>query len=184
MLEAIQQGDPNAAQDLLPLVYDELRRLAAHKLAGEASSQTLQPTELVHEVWLRVAGDKDQHWENCAHFFAAAAEAMQRILVERARRRQRLRHGGGQERVALEESAIAAPADDDKILLVSEALGALEAEDPLQAQVVKLRFFVGLSESEIARGLGVSEKTVQRYWAHAKTWLYQRIRQESARAPG
>jgi RNA polymerase sigma factor (TIGR02999 family) len=109
---------------------------------------------------------------------------MRRILVERARRRQRLRHGGGQERVELEESAIAAPVDDDKILLVSEALEALEAEDPLQAQVVKLRFFVGLSEGEAARGLGVSEKTVQRYWVHAKAWLYERIRQEGAHSPG
>jgi len=183
MLDAIRQGHPRAAEELLPLVYDELRKLAAHKIANEAPGQTLQATELVHEVWLRVAHDKDQHWENCAHFFAAAAEAMRRILVERARRRQRLRHGGGQAQVELEESAIAAPADDDKMLLVNEALEALEAEDALQAQVVKLRFFVGLSESEIARGLGVSEKTVQRYWVHAKAWLYERIRREGGKPP-
>ncbi len=184
MLDSIAQGDPKAADELLPLVYEELRRLAAHKIANEAPGQTLQATELVHEVWLRVARDKEQRWENRAHFFAAAAEAMRRILVERARRRQRLRHGGGQEQVELEESAIAAPADDDKILLINEALEALEAEDALQAQVVKLRFFVGLSEREIAEGLGVSEKTVQRYWVHAKAWLYERIRHEGGKPPG
>ena len=184
ILDSIAQGDPKAADELLPLVYEELRRLAAHKIANEAPGYTLQATELVHEVWLRVARDEDQRWENRAHFFAAAAEAMRRILVERARRRQRLRRGGDLEQVELEESAIAAPADDDKMLLVSEALEALEAEDALQAQVVKLRFFAGLSESEIARGLGVSEKTVQRYWVHAKAWLYERIRRESTKSPG
>ncbi len=168
-------------EELLPLVYEELRKLAADKMANDAPGQTLQPTELVHEAWLRIAGGKEQHWENRAHFFAAAAEAMRRILVERARRRGRLRHGGGQERVAWEESAIAAPADDDRILLVSEALAVLEAQDPLQGQVVKLRFFVGLSEGEVARAMGVSEKTVQRYWVHAKAWLYEQIRHEGAR---
>jgi RNA polymerase sigma factor (TIGR02999 family) len=184
MLEAIQQGDPTAAEELLPLVYDELRKLAAHKMAREASGQTLQPTDLVHEAWIRLAGGKDQHWDNRAHFFAAAAEAMRRILVERARRRQRFRHGGGQQRAELEEEAVSAPADDDKILAVSEALEALQAEDPLQGQVVKLRFFVGLSEGEVAKALGVSEKTVQRYWVHAKAWLYERIQQEGAHSLG
>jgi RNA polymerase sigma factor (TIGR02999 family) len=183
ILDSVAQGDPKAAEELLPLVYEELRKLAAGKMANDAPGQTFQPTELVHEAWLRIAGGKEQHWENRAHFFAAAAEAMRRILVERARRRRRLRHGGGQERVAWEESAIAAPADDDRILLVSEALAVLEAQDPLQGQVVKLRFFVGLSEGEVARALGVSEKTVRRYWVHAKAWLYDRIRQEGARSP-
>lgn len=184
MLEAIEQGDPMVADELLPLVYDELRKLAAHRMAHEAPGQTLQPTDLVHEAWLRVAAGKDQHWNGRAHFFAAAAEAMRRILVERARRRKRLRHGGAQERVELDESAIAAPAEDDKILLVSEALEALETEDPVQAQVVKLRFFVGLTEGEVAKAIGVSEKTVQRYWLHAKAWLYERIRQAGEKAPG
>ncbi len=183
MLTAIERGESGAAEELLPLVYEELRRLAASKMAREAPGQTLQPTELVHEAWLRMTGGKTQQWANRAHFFAAAAEAMRRILLERARRRGRLRHGGGQERMELGESAIAAPTDDERILQVSEALEVLEAEDPRQAEVVKLRFFVGLSEEEVARALGVSEKTVQRYWLHAKAWLYDRIGQEGARPP-
>jgi len=179
ILDAIEQGDPKAAAELLPLVYEELRKLAAHKMANEAAGQTLQPTALVHEAWLRVSGPHQQHFQNRAHFFAAAAEAMRRILVENARRKRRLRHGGGQARVELEESAIAALANDDKILLVDEALENLEAEDPLQARVVKLRFFTGLSNAEVATALSISEKTVQRYWAHAKAWLFDHIRSQA-----
>jgi RNA polymerase sigma factor (TIGR02999 family) len=176
LLGALEQGDPQAAEELLPLVYEELRKLAAHKMAHEAPGQTLQPTALVHEAWLRLAGDGPQSWQGRGHFFAAAAEAMRRILVENARRKQRLRHGGGQQRVSLEEAEVAAAAEDDKLLQVHEALDDLAAEDPVQAQIVKLRFFAGLKSSEVANALGVSEKTVLRYWTHAKAWLYERMR--------
>ena len=179
ILHAAQPSERKAAEELLPLVYEELHRLAAHKMAGEAPGHTLQPTALVHEAWLRLVGRENPHFKGRTHFFAAAAEAMRRILVENARRKRRLRHGGGQARVELEESNIAAPADDDKILLVDEALEALEAEDPLQAQVVKLRFFTGLSNAEVATALSISEKTVQRYWAHAKAWLFDHIRSQA-----
>lgn len=179
IMEGAQGGDPMAADQLLPLVYDELHRLAAHKMACEAPGHTLQPTALVHEAWLRLVGGENPHFEGRAHFFAAAAEAMRRILVETARRKRRFRHGGGQARVGLEESGIAAPADDDKILLVDEALEALESEDPDQARVVKLRFFTGLSNAEAATALGVSEKTIQRYWTHAKAWLFEHIRSQA-----
>lgn len=177
--EAVQSGDPKAADELLPLVYEELHRLAAHKMAHEAPGHTLQPTALLHEAWLRLTGRENPRFENRAHFFAAAAEAMRRILVEDARRKRRLRRGGGKVRADFEESAIAAPTDEEKTLLVDEALEGLEAEDPLQARVVKLRFFTGLSNAEAAVALGVSEKTVQRYWAHAKAWLFERIRTQA-----
>lgn len=177
LLLAAEQGDPKAAGELLPLVYEELRRLAAHKMAGEADGHTLQPTALVHEAWLRLAGDEGEaQFANRAHFFAAAAEAMRRILIDRARRRLRVRHGGGQERVEPDEVELPAPVPDEKLLQVSDALDDLAKLDPLQAEVVKLRFFVGLTGDEIAIALGVSEKTVQRYWVHAKAWLYERIR--------
>jgi RNA polymerase sigma factor (TIGR02999 family) len=176
ILERVQQGDPKAAEELLPLVYSELRKLASHKMAQELPGQTLQPTALVHEAWLRLDGDGDPGWQNRAHFFAAAAEAMRRILVDRARRKQALRHGGGQVRVELEESAIEAPADDEKILRVHEALEALAAEDPDKAEIVKLRFFVGLSHEEIAALLGLNEKTVRRHWEVAKVRLFQSIK--------
>jgi RNA polymerase sigma factor (TIGR02999 family) len=177
ILEAIERGEPKAADALLPLVYEELRKLAAHKMSHEIGYQTLQPTALVHEAWLRLAG-QDQHspFQNRAHFFAAAAEAMRRILVEKARRKGRLRHGGGQQRVSLDEVEVAADTADDRLLQVNDALDSLAREDPLEADVVKLRFFVGLNQKEIARALDLSEKTVQRYWAHAKASLYQHIR--------
>ena len=175
ILDAIQQGDPKAAEELLPLVYEELRRLAAHKMAHEAPGQTLQPTALVHEAWLRLVGDGDPGWQNRAHFFSAAAEAMRRILIDRARRKRAVRHGGGQQRVDLEESALEAPADDEKILQVHEALEALAVEDPEKAEIVKLRFFAGLSHEEIATLLGVNEKTVRRHWEVAKVRLFQII---------
>ena len=175
-LDRVQQGDPKAAEELLPLVYDELRKLAAHKMGNEAPGQTLQPTALVHEAWLRLGGDDQPAWQNRAHFLAAAAEAMRRILVESVRRKLRLKRGGGGERVELNESAIQAPAEDEKILQVHEALEVLSVEDPETAQIVKLRFFVGLSHEEIAALLGVNEKTVRRHWEVAKVRLFQSIR--------
>ena len=175
-LDRVQQGDPKAAEELLPLVYDELRKLAAHKMGNEAPGQTLQPTALVHEAWLRLGGDDQPAWQNRAHFLAAAAEAMRRILVESVRRKLRLKRGGGGERVELNESAIQAPAEDEKILQVHEALEVLSVEDPETAQIVKLRFFVGLSHEEIAALLGVNEKTVRRHWEVAKVRLFQSIK--------
>jgi RNA polymerase sigma factor (TIGR02999 family) len=161
---------------LLPLVYDELRRLAAAKMSHESGGQTLQPTALVHEAWLRLGADAQPQWQNRNHFLAAAAEAMRRILVENARRKMRLKRGGGQDRVDLEESAIVAPADDEKLLQVHEALDALAAEDPQKAQIVKLRFFAGLGYEEIAALLGVNERTVRRHWEAAKVRLFQSIK--------
>jgi RNA polymerase sigma factor (TIGR02999 family) len=176
ILHAMEQGESQAAEKLLPLVYDELRRLAAAKMAQEAAGQTLQPTALVHEAWLRLGGDAQPTWQNRAHFLGAAAEAMRRILVENARRKLRLKRGGGHEPVELHESAIQAPADDEKILEVHDALKALTAEDPVKAEIVKLRFFVGLSHEEIAALLGVNEKTVRRQWEVAKVRLFQNIK--------
>jgi len=176
ILNSVQPSDPKAAADqLLPVVYDELRQLAAQKMAHELPGQTLQPTALVHEAWLRLGGDGQPGWQNRAHFIAAAAEAMRRILVENARRKLRLKRGGKQERVELEESAIAAPAEDEKVLQVHEALDRLAREDPQKAEIVKLRFFVGLSHDEIAALLGVNEKTVRRHWEVAKVRLFQSI---------
>ena len=177
LLEAIERGDPAAAQDLLPLVYDELRRLAAHKMAHEPPGQTLQPTALVHVAWLRVAGgESGQHWQNRGHFFAAAAEAMRRILIDNARRKHARRHGGGQERTNLETAEIAAPGSDDEVLQVHEALDRFAQIDPAKAELVKLRYFVGLTIPEAAQVLGVSEPTVKRMWAYARAWLFREIR--------
>lgn len=176
ILERVQAGDAQAASELLSLVYDELRRMAAAKMAREHSAQTLQPTALVHEAWLRLGGDHQPAWQNRAHFFAAAAEAMRRILVENARRKSRAKRGGGSERVELHESAIQAPGDDEKVICVHEALEALAAEDPQKAEIVKLRFFVGLDHHEIASLLGVNEKTVRRHWELAKLKLFQTIK--------
>jgi RNA polymerase sigma factor (TIGR02999 family) len=176
ILKAVGQGDKQAAEQLLPLVYDELRRLAAAKMARETPGQTLQPTALVHEAWLRLGADQQPAWENRAHFLTAAAEAMRRILVENARRKLRLKHGGDRERVELDESAIEPPAEDEKVLQVHEALETLAATDPQKAEIVKLRFFVGLKNDEIAALLGVNEKTVRRHWEVAKVRLFQSIK--------
>jgi RNA polymerase sigma factor (TIGR02999 family) len=176
ILDRVHEGDPTAAEELLPLVYQELRKLAAQKMAHEIPGQTLQATALVHEAWLRLVGDGDPGWQNRAHFFGAAAEAMRRILIDRARRKQALRHGGGQQRVELEESSLEAAADDEKILQIHDALEILAAEDPQKAEIVKLRFFAGLSHDEIAGLLGVNEKTVRRHWEVAKVRLFQRIK--------
>jgi RNA polymerase sigma factor (TIGR02999 family) len=160
---------------LLPLIYEELRRLAAAKMAQEAPGQTLQPTALVHEAWLRLVGEGNQRWNSRGHFFAAAAEAMRRILVENARRKKALRHGGGHERVALTSVDPAAEPEEDRLLEVDDALDELARLDAAQAEVVKLRFFVGLKLEEIAALHGVSMKTIQRQWTHARAWLFERI---------
>ena len=170
-------GDGQAAEQLLPQVYDELRRLAAAKMAREAAGQTLQPTALVHEAWLRLAKSERQQWRGRDHFFAAAAEAMRRVLVDRARHRRSGKHGGGLERVDLAAVESVVRLDDAVVSQVHDALARLEAEDAVKAEVVKLRFFVGLENSEIAALLGVSEKTVERHWAFAKAWLYRAMQQ-------
>ena len=175
ILDRVQQGEAKAAEELLPLVYEELRRLAAHKMAQEAPGHTLQPTALVHEAWLRLVVSPDQRWNGRGHFFAAAAEAMRRILIDAARRKHQIRHGGGQRRVDLEGTEIALPDDRERLLQIHEVLDELAAIDPLKADVVKLRFFVGLSNAEIADLLQVSERTVERAWRFAKAWLFAAI---------
>ncbi len=176
ILTSIQEGDARASQDLLPLVYDELRKLAAYKMSQERSGQTLQATALVHEAYLRlVDAEAQQKWDNRGHFFAAAAEAMRRILVDSARRKIRPKHGGDQERVNVDEIQISAGADREKLLQVHELVDELAAEDPVKAEVVKQKFFVGLSNAESAAVMGISEKTVNRHWRYGKAWLYSKI---------
>jgi RNA polymerase sigma factor (TIGR02999 family) len=176
ILESIEQGDPTAAGDLLPLVYEELRKLAAAKMANEAPNQTLQPTALVHEAWLRLVGAGNPHYANRAHFFAAAAEAIRRILIDKARRKRAARHGGGQQPLELDKVEIAAPADDDEILAVNEALDKLARQNQAEAELVKLRYFVGMTLEEAAQALNISPRTADNYWAHAKAWLFNEIK--------
>ena len=178
ILEAIQAGQPQAAEELLPMVYDELRRLAAARMAQQPPGQTLQPTALVHEVWLKLAGGKGSSWHDRQHFFRAAAEAMRQILIDRARRKLRARHGGGAEHVDLQELEIAAPAKEEVLLDLDAALGELKAIAPERAEIVNLRFFAGLNEPEIAGILGISERSVQRQWSYARAWLFARIAKE------
>ncbi|HTA28902.1 MAG TPA: sigma-70 family RNA polymerase sigma factor [Candidatus Cybelea sp.] len=175
MLAAIEQGDPKAAEQLLALVYDELRRLAAFKMAQEAPGHTLQPTALVHEAWLRLVTADGRKFENRTHFFSAAAEAMRRILIDRARRKQTQRHGGRFERVELDGVELAAPAADDQLLAVHEALDKLALEHPLQAEVVKLRYFAGMTNEEVSQVLGISVSTAKNYWTFARAWLFHEI---------
>jgi RNA polymerase sigma factor (TIGR02999 family) len=175
ILESIQHGDAKAADELLPLVYAELRKLAAYKMAHSAAGHTLQPTALVHEVWMRLVGSENPTFENRAHFFAAAAEAMRHLLIDNARRKLARRHGGGLQRVDVENVDLALPVEEDHLLAVNDALDLLAARSPVQAQVVKLRFFVGMTAAESAEVLGLSERTVKQYWSHAKTWLYREI---------
>ncbi len=179
ILSQIESGDPSAAEQLLPLVYDELRKVAAAKLANEKPGQTLQATALVHEAYLRlVGGQPEQPWDNRGHFFAAAAEALRRILVEQARRKKSQRQGGGRARLELNEDAIVIPVDSaeaDRILAIHEALIALEVESPRKAQLVKLRFFAGKTLEEAAAALAIAVPTAKRDWAAARVWLYRRI---------
>src|SRR5882762_3021195 len=170
LLTAVEKGDPVAAEQLLELLYGELRRLATSKMAHEAPGQTLQPTALVHEAWLRLVGSKNPRFENRAHFFSAAAEAMRRILIDRARRKLTQRHGGSFERVDLEGQDLVATAADEQLLAVHEVLDNLAKEHPIQAQVVKLRYFVGMTNEETARVLGISLTTTKAYWRFARTW--------------
>ena len=175
ILMAIERGEPRAAEELLPLVYDELRRLAAAKLGQEKPGQTLQATALVHEAWLRLAGTDQEgrqpKWDGRQHFFAAAAEAMRRILVENARRKARVRHGGGLERVDFDKAELAQTMPSDELLALDEALNGLAEVDAQAAELVKLRFFVGLPQPQAAELLGLSNRTAERTWAYARAWL-------------
>jgi RNA polymerase sigma factor (TIGR02999 family) len=176
ILEAVHRGDAAATAELLPLVYDELRRIAAYKMANEAAGHTLQPTALVHEVWLRLAGPGDQPWQNRAHFFGAAAEAMRRILVEHARKKQALKRGAGAEHEELHEGALVITAPPDELLAVHEALDAFAKEDPTAAELVKLRYFVGMTMEEAASALGLATRSAERTWAYARAWLQREMR--------
>jgi RNA polymerase sigma factor (TIGR02999 family) len=180
ILHAIEQGDSKATDKLLPLVYEELRRLAAQKLAREAPGQTLQPTALVHEAYIRLLGH-GQTWENQRHFFLAAAETMRRILVEKARRKQRNKHGGAYQRVNLDESLLSIEEPHEDILALNEALKQLSHEDTQVAEVVKLRYFAGLTLEQTSQILKISRRTVDRYWAYAKAWLFDKLQQDDIR---
>jgi RNA polymerase sigma factor (TIGR02999 family) len=176
ILSAIDQGDPSAAEQLLPLVYDELRQLAAQRLAHEQPGQTLQATALVHEAYLRLVGGKHtQEWDGRRHFFAAAAEAMRRILVENARRKKRVKHGGANHRVDLDASCLVSPDPEDDLEALDEALRRLETADALAATLVKLRFFAGLSMADAAEALGVPLRTAERNWTYARAWLHRAL---------
>ena len=178
VLQAIGRCEEGASEKLLPLVYAELRRLAGARMAHELSGHTLQPTALVHEAWLRLVKDGDRTWQNRGHFFGAAAEAMRRILIERARHKSRIKRGGGQARLNIEDLELAETTPDDKILLVDEALAQLKAEDPELERIVVMKFFGGLSNEEIAESLGLAKRTLDRQWAYARAWLFRRISEE------
>jgi RNA polymerase sigma factor (TIGR02999 family) len=179
ILERAQQGDPKAAEELLPLVYDELRRLAAAKMAGERPGQTLQPTALVHEAWLRLAGGPDRQWNDRQHFFRASAEAMRRILVDRARERRSQKRGADLQATELSESKLTVPAgEDDELLAVHDALEELARRDPVSADLVKLRYFVGLNMADAANALNLPLRTAERTWAFARAWLRKEIQDQ------
>jgi RNA polymerase sigma factor (TIGR02999 family) len=175
ILQAIEQGDTGAADELLPLVYEELRKLAAQRMAMENPGQTLQPTALVHEAWLRLTGNVNIRWEGRAHFFGAAAEAMRRILIDNARRKNARCHGGDQQRVDFQDFDAASPDSDESLLAVNEALEKFAAHDPLKAELVKLRYFAGMTVEEAARVLRISPPTAHRYWVFAKAWLHREL---------
>ena len=180
LFERIEAGDADAAAELLPLVYDELRRVAAGKLAREMAARTFQPTALVHEAWLRLGGDAQPQWKGRGHFFSAAAEAMRRILIDHARRKQAARRGGGAEHVSLDKTGLdvgVSETDDEELLLLNDALDALAAKDPRRADLVKQRYFVGLTFEEAAEAMGVSVRTVKRDWTYARAWLLDWIKQ-------
>jgi RNA polymerase sigma factor (TIGR02999 family) len=175
VLEAINRGESQASEKLLPLVYNELRNLASARMLHESAGHTLQPTALVHEAWLRLAGDGKQNWKGRAYFFAAAAEAMRRILVEHARRKTRLKHGGGQQRLNIEDLQLAETPPDEKILMVEDALEQLERSNPERARVVVMKFFAGMTNKEVADMLDIGERSVDRHWVCAKAWLFQKL---------
>ena len=175
VLQAAGRGDKSAMSDLFPLVYEELRKIAAARMARESPGHTLQPTALVHEAWLRLIKAEDQTWQNRAHFFGAAAEAMRRILVDHARRKAGLKRGGGQQRLNIEDLDLAEATPDEKILLINDALEELERVNPERARVVVLKFFAGMTNVEVAETLQVSKSTVDRHWECARTWLVQKI---------
>jgi len=178
ILTAIEHGDAKAADELLPLVYEELRRLASRKMLREQLGQTLQATALVHEAYIRLVGAESQNWSSRGHFFAAAAEAMRRILIDNARRKQRQKHGGDRQRVGLDDADIAIEEPSTNLITLDEALTKLAKEDPVVADLVKLRYFAGLTLSQIAEIIGISRRTADRYWAYARAWLYQEITKE------
>ncbi len=180
ILTAIERGEPNAAEELLPLVYAELRRLASAKMARLQAGQTLQPTALVHEAYLRLLGGGQHNWDGRAHFFSAAAEAMRRILIESARRKSALRHGGGQQRLNVDQVEIAAEAKDDEMLAVNEVLEDFAKREPQKAELVKLRYFVGMTLEEAAEVLGISDTMAKRHWAYARAWLLREIRRQKS----
>jgi len=175
ILTAIEQGDAQASEELLPLVYHELRRMAAHKMASEPAGHTLQPTALVHEAWLQLVDSQNQSWQNRAHFFGAAAEAMRRILIARARRKHTQRRGAGAMHLDVDEIEIASPAPDDQLLALNDALDRFAVLEPQQAELVKLRYFVGMKIPEAAEVIGISEATAKRWWAYARAWLFHEI---------
>lgn len=176
LLNDASAGREHASEDLLPLLYEELRQLAQRRMAGEPAGLTLQPTALVHEAYLRLIGDRDIRWDSRAHFFGAAAQAMRRILVERARRHARVRHGGGLKRLPLDNVDLVEEAPTDDLLALDEALSDLEARDERKARVVMLRYFAGLTIEETASAMGVSPATVKNEWSFARAWLYSEIR--------
>jgi RNA polymerase sigma factor (TIGR02999 family) len=178
ILDSLQRGDAKASEELLPLVYNELRRLAAHKMAQIPPGQTLQPTALVHEAYLRLVGNENPKWDGRGHFFAAAAEAMRRILIEDARRKSALRHGGGQRRLEISELEIAAETKDDEMLAINEVLEELAKRDKEKAELVKLRYFVGLTLEEAAEVLCISVTMAKRHWAYSRAWLLREIRRQ------
>ena len=177
ILDRVQRGEPKAADELLPLVYEELRRLASWRMARESPGQTLQATALVHEAYLRLIGQEEQPWQNSRHFFSAAAEAMRRILVERARQKARRKYGGDWQRVNLDKIDVATESNDETLLFVSDALEKLAVKDPVCAELIKLRFFAGISNHQAAEMLGLSERTAKRNWAYARAWLAKEIEQ-------
>jgi RNA polymerase sigma factor (TIGR02999 family) len=185
ILNAIEQGDQHASDELLPLVYDALRRLAAEKMAQESPGQTLQATALVHEVYLRLVDtERAQHWDSRGHFFAAAAEAMRRILVEQARRRSRIKRGGDRERVDFDQIELSSGAPPDELLLINDELDRLSAEEPVAGQLVKLRYFAGLSVEESADSLGIARSTAYEHWSYARAWLHSAVFGQSGRRRG
>jgi RNA polymerase sigma factor (TIGR02999 family) len=183
VLQAASAGDPFAAAELLPLVYDELRRLAAHRLAGERNEHTLQPTALVHEAWLKIAGADERTWQGRQHFFATAAEAMRRILVDRARRRQAAKRGAGEEHIDSDDVDIPAPAPDDQLLAMNDALANFATVDARKAELVNLRYFVGMTFEEAAEVLGIAVPTAKQWWAYARAWLRVEMTEVEAAKP-